>query len=129
MSHLTFQSSQEGVVTIAAAGVAAFVLPDYPQSTKWLTEEERAFAAWRLRQDVNEDDEQHAQSVWAGTKLAFKDYRLYIFILFQHVSLLSQTFQYFFPSIVGTLNYGRIETLWLTAPVWVRLDLNRAFKT
>lgn len=94
-------------------------MPDYPHSTKWLSEEERAFAAWRLQQDVNETDASHAESVWAGTKMAFKDYRLYIFILLQHVSLLSQTFQYFFPSIVGTLNYGRIETLWLTAPVWV----------
>lgn len=51
-----------------------------------------------------------------GAKLALKDYRLYIFLLFQHMSLLSQTFQYFFPSIVGTLGYGKIETLLLTVP-------------
>lgn len=55
----------------------------------------------------------------AGLKLALADYRLYLFVLLQHVSLLSQTFQYFFPSIVGTLGYGSIDTLWLTAPVWV----------
>lgn len=56
----------------------------------------------------------------AGLKLALADYRLYLFVLLQHISLLSQTFQYFFPSIVGTLGYGSIDTLWLTAPVWVR---------
>ena len=110
---------QEGVITIAVAIVAGLVLPDYPHTTRWLTEEERAFAAWRLLSDINEVDERHSKSIWAGVKLAVKDYRLYIFILFQHISLLSQTFQYFFPSIVGTLGYGRIETLWLTAPVWV----------
>lgn len=108
----------EGVVTIAFAIAAAFILPDYPHTTKWLSPEERAFAAWRLAQDVNEEDTQHAQSVWAGTKLALKDYRLYLFTLLQHVSLLSQTFQYFFPSIVNTLGFGKIQTLWLTAPVW-----------
>lgn len=55
-----------------------------------------------------------------GLKLALGDYRLYLFVLIQHASLLSQTFQYFFPAIVGTLGYGSIDTLWLTAPVWVR---------
>lgn len=52
--------------------------------------------------------------------MAVRDYRLYLFVLLQHVSLISQTFQYFFPTIVGTLGYGKITTLWLTAPAWVR---------
>lgn len=51
--------------------------------------------------------------------MAVRDYRLYLFVLLQHVSLISQTFQYFFPTIVGTLGYGKITTLWLTAPAWV----------
>jgi len=105
-------------VTIFVAFIAAFFLPDYPSTTRWLTPEERAYASWRLLADINESDEQRAQTVWTGAKLALTDYRLYLFVLLQHLSLLSQTFQYFFPSIVGTLGYGRIETLWLTAPVW-----------
>lgn len=108
----------EGVITIGVAFIGIVVLPDYPGTTKWLTEEERAFAQWRLKRDINEDDEAKATSVWGGAKLALLDYRLYLFVLLQHLSLLSQTFQYFFPSIVGTLGYGKIETLWLTVPVW-----------
>lgn len=110
---------QEGVITIGVAICAAFILPNYPHTTKWLTEEERAFSAWRLAQDINEADAYGEQSLWDGIKMALRDYRLYIFVLFQHVSLVSQTFQYFFPTIVGTLGYGKIVTLWLTAPVWV----------
>ncbi|KAK4454852.1 phthalate transporter [Podospora aff. communis PSN243] len=106
----------EGVVTIGFAFVVYFVLPDYPKTTRWLSDEERAFAQWRLLQDINETDE--AKSVWAGLKLALLDYRLYLFVLLQHLSLLSQTFQYFFPSIVQTLGYDKITTLWLTVPVW-----------
>lgn len=49
----------------------------------------------------------------------FTDKRIYLFILLQHASLLSQTFQYFFPTIVQTLNYGNIVTLLITAPVWI----------
>lgn len=109
---------QEGVITIAVALLAMWVLPDYPNTTKWLDEDERAFASWRLLADINEPDDQKSRTVWDGAKLALLDYRLYLFVLLQHLSLLSQTFQYFFPSIVETLGYGDIETLWLTAPVW-----------
>jgi len=104
------------VITIFVAICAAFILPDYPSTTRWLTEEERSFATWRLLADINETDEANARSVWDGVKLALGDYRLYLFVLLQHLSILSQTFQYFFPSIVGTLGYGRIITLLLTVP-------------
>ncbi|KAH9429469.1 hypothetical protein MCOR02_009205 [Pyricularia oryzae] len=108
----------EGVVTVFIGLCAAYFLPDYPQNTRWLTEEERALASYRLLEDIDEADEATATSVWHGVKLALKDYRLYLFVLLQHLSLLSQTFQYFFPSIVGTLGYGSIVTLLLTVPVW-----------
>jgi MFS family permease len=51
--------------------------------------------------------------------LALKDPRLYLVTVLQHTSLLSQAFQYFFPTIVKTLGYGNIETLLITAPVWI----------
>lgn len=111
----------EGVIAIAFSLCSAFILPNYPHTTKWLSEEERAFAAWRLSRDINEPDTYTEQTIWDGVKLAVRDYRLYVFLLMQHISLVSQTFQYFFPTIVGTLGYGKIATLWLTVPVWVRL--------
>lgn len=96
-----------------------WILPNYPHTTNWLSQDEQAYAAWRLIQDINEVDKYSDKGMWDGVKMAVRDYRLYIFVLMQHVSLVSQTFQYFFPTIVGTLGYGRINTLWLTAPVWV----------
>lgn len=112
--------SQEGVITIGIALTAMFFLPNYPATTSWLSEEEKHFAAWRLLADVNEEDARHGRgSTTDGLRLALRDWRLYLFVVLQHVSLLSQTFQYFFPAIVGTLGYGAVDTLWLTAPVWV----------
>lgn len=98
---------------------SSFILPNFPASSKWLTDEERSFAEWRLVDDAKESDDAHDVSLLTGLKLALRDYRVYIFLLFQHLSLLSQTFQYFFPSIVNTLGYGHIETLLLTVPVWL----------
>ncbi|KFA68079.1 hypothetical protein S40285_02597 [Stachybotrys chlorohalonatus IBT 40285] len=108
----------EGVAAIGFSLVAMWILPNYPHTTNWLSQDEQAYAAWRLIQDINEVDKYSDKGMWDGVKMAVRDYRLYIFVLMQHVSLVSQTFQYFFPTIVGTLGYGRINTLWLTAPVW-----------
>jgi hypothetical protein len=68
--------------------------------------------------DAMEANDTTGVSLFTGLKFAVRDYRIYFFILLQHTSLLSQTFQYFFPSIVNTLGYGHIETLLLTVPVW-----------
>ena len=79
--------------------------------------------------DAKESDDAKATGLMSGLKLALKDYRLYIFIIFLHLSLLSQTFQYFFPTIVNTLGFGRIATLLLTAPVWFATFLVSLFVT
>lgn len=109
----------EGVITVGVAVSSIFILPNYPATTKWLSPEERAYAQWRLIEDAGEADSVGAASLKEGLVLAFKDPRLYIFTLFQHASLLSQTFQYFFPTIVKSLGFGTVETLLITAPVWI----------
>ncbi|EKG19221.1 Major facilitator superfamily [Macrophomina phaseolina MS6] len=109
----------EGVITVGIAIIAAIVLPDYPANTRWLTAEERGYAQWRLLDDTGEADDAEASTVLEGVKLAMRDPRLYVFTLLQHASLLTQTFQYFFPTVIETLGYGKIETLLITAPVWI----------
>lgn len=109
----------EGSITCGVAIIAFFILPNYPSTTVWLKSEERVYAEWRLLEDTGEADIITAAGLWTGLKLALRDLRVYIFLLLQHASLLSQTFQYFFPSIVKTLGYGSIETLLITAPVWI----------
>jgi hypothetical protein len=69
--------------------------------------------------DAGEADDAASSSIMEALAMVFADRRIYLFILLQHTSLLSQNFQYFFPSIVQTLGYGNIETLLITAPVWV----------
>lgn len=74
----------EGVVTIAVAFAAFFILPNFPRTTSWLTEEERALAAWRLEDDIGEDDwidSQH-QTFWQGAKMAFMDIKTYVLVRF-----------------------------------------------
>jgi hypothetical protein len=72
----------EGGVTVFIAGFGYFILPNFPRTTSWLTEEERQLAAWRLEEDIGQDDwidSQH-QTFGHGLKLAFTDPKMYILV-------------------------------------------------
>lgn len=112
-------SFDNAVVQFPLLTFDSIFLPNYPASTSWLNEEEQAYAQWRLMHDAGEADEVGSTSIKEALALVFADKRIYLFILLQHVSLLSQNFQYFFPTIVQTLGYGNVETLLITAPVWI----------
>ncbi|OJD30853.1 pantothenate transporter liz1 [Diplodia corticola] len=111
----------EGVVTIFIASFGFFILPNFPRTTKWLTEEERQLAVWRLQEDIGMDDWTGAedQSLWIGFKLACMDVKMWVLmgLLFGIVSAGSVTT--FFPSVVETIGYGQVETLLLTAPPYI----------
>ncbi|KAL3429270.1 major facilitator superfamily domain-containing protein [Aspergillus tetrazonus] len=109
----------EGSITVALSLLIPILLPNYPATTSWLDDEEKAYAQWRLINDAGEADDTGASTIKEALIAVFTDKRIYLFILLQHASLLSQTFQYFFPTIVQTLNYGNIVTLLITAPVWI----------
>ena len=62
--------------------LAVFVLPNFPRTTSWLTEEERQLAIWRLDEDIGEDDwiSSEDQTIWHGFKLAAADPKMWIFV-------------------------------------------------
>ena len=66
---------------IAFAGF--FILPNFPRTTTWLTENERQLAIWRLDEDIGEDDwvGSGQQTFWHGMKLAFEDVKMYILVM------------------------------------------------
>lgn len=72
----------EGIVTIGVAFGAYFVLPNFPRTTSWLSEEERQLAVWRLEEDIGEDDwtDSKDQTFWHGAKLAFVDVKTYVLV-------------------------------------------------
>ncbi|GAB1217936.1 hypothetical protein ATERTT37_007179 [Aspergillus terreus] len=111
----------EGAITIVIAVVSIFVLPNFPRTTSWLSEEEKQLAAWRLEEDIGEDDwvDSEQQSFLHGCKLAFTDIKTWILMLMILCIVSSASVTNFFPTVVETLNFGKIETLLLTAPPYV----------
>ncbi|CAK7226211.1 hypothetical protein SEUCBS140593_006164 [Sporothrix eucalyptigena] len=122
----------EGIVTVVVAVIAAFVIPDLPRTTKWLSEEEKQLAAWRLEADIGEDDwvdTQH-QHPLHGLKLAVRDVKTWLILLIIYGSTASGSMTTFFPTVVKGLGYDSVKTLLLTAPPYciaVVLSLTNAW--
>lgn len=91
----------EGVITIAIAIVAYFILPNFPRTTPWLNEDEKTLAAWRLEEDIGQDDwvDSKDQSMLNGAKLAAKDGKMWILVSKDSPS---QTTPQCFPRILPT---------------------------
>ena len=106
-----------GVVTFGLAVLSAFVLPDHPLTTRWLTPEQRVLAQERMDRDTV--GLQESKGVWAGFQQAIKDRKLYLFVLLQNMHLASCGFNSFFPTVVKTLGYSTTITLVLTCPIYI----------
>ncbi|KAI1338273.1 MFS general substrate transporter [Xylariaceae sp. FL0016] len=109
----------EGCATVPVAILTIFVLPDYPATTKWLSDEERQIAVLRIAEEANEEDDRAETPAWIGLKMAFTDPALYMIWFMQLGLNTAAAFTNFFPTIVATLGYGQTETLLLSAPPYV----------
>ena len=105
----------DGTLTLAVAFGAAFILPDYPLTTSWISSTERAVALQRMTADAGQPDE-GAENWKSGFGLAFRDRRVYIFALTFLCIQVTSAISNYFPSVVQTLGFNKAHTLLLTAP-------------
>lgn len=92
----------QGIVTFFVAGVGALYLPDDPKQTRWLTEHERLIAIERLQREIVQDgaddvnaDGDRVTTGWQGLKEAASDYRVWLFVVMQHMHLAANGFKNF----------------------------------
>ncbi|KAE9378314.1 MFS general substrate transporter [Stipitochalara longipes BDJ] len=110
----------EGSGTMVVGVVAFLLLPDFPRSGKknWLTEQEQRLAEWRIAASANGELDE-TSPIKQGLIDTVTDVKVWALVCVQVCLLSSQTWTYFFPSIVQTLGYGKIQSLLLTSPVYV----------
>lgn len=108
----------EGSMTVVVAVIAVFVLPDYPTTTSWLTEEEVHIAQHRLLLDGHEP-EKKSEFSFDGLFMALKDWRVYFFVLLYVFDVTAGTISYFIPTIVANLGYSAATAQLMTAPPYV----------
>ncbi|GAB7362469.1 hypothetical protein MBLNU230_g2791t1 [Neophaeotheca triangularis] len=107
----------EGIATVVFGAAAAFLIPDWPATTKWLKDDERALGVVRLMEDAGEEEED------IGTKAAFgmavKDYRVWLCVLGQFCLQAVASLTNFLPTLVNNFGYNTINSLLLTAPPYL----------
>ena len=67
----------EGVLTCVVSFAFFFVLPDFPEEAKWLTEEERAYVKARLRKDQGRSAAER-RIEFKDVKRIFKDFKVIV---------------------------------------------------
>ncbi|KAF5671407.1 nicotinamide mononucleotide permease [Fusarium heterosporum] len=106
----------EGVPTIIFAPVVYFFLIDSPATAKFLTEEERTFAAGRLQ--ARDNKSKQAVS-WKQIIAGIIDYKNYVHAIIHFCCNFSfAALSNFLPTIVNNMGYDSITAQGLTAPVY-----------
>jgi sugar phosphate permease len=112
----------EGLATVAVGAIAFFVLPDFPSTTKWLTQEEKVVAQGRLAADAGSDSllDEEKVPITRGLIWAAKDPRTWIFACLQMATSASISYSHFFPTLIKQLGFKNSTTvLLLTSPPYL----------
>lgn len=78
----------EGAVTVAFGIVGAFILPDYPDTTAWLSARERYIAERRLALDVGIVEEKEDSGALSGLRMAVTDPKVWLLGLAYHCTIM-----------------------------------------
>lgn len=109
----------EGVVTIGCGLISVFFMPEYPHNARLLKPVEREYAVWRLEREAGDGEAHEDVSTLGGFKKACLDPKIWALVWCMHMAQAMGSTVNFFPSIVETLGYNKINTMLLTAPPYV----------
>ncbi|KAM0787385.1 hypothetical protein ACM66B_003470 [Microbotryomycetes sp. NB124-2] len=106
----------EGIMTIAVALVAPFLMEDFPSESRYLTPEEKAAVMHRLKADQGAAVD--AGFEWNHIWSAFKDWHVYCFMLiYVGIAMPLYSLSLFTPTIVASLGkWERWQSMLLSTP-------------
>ncbi|KAL5520809.1 hypothetical protein ACEPAF_2812 [Sanghuangporus sanghuang] len=108
----------EGLVTVVAGIASFFLIQDYPETARFLSEKERRFVIQRLR----EDDQFSASGErlqWRNIRKSLTDWKTLLTIISGFgTGAPIYAFSFFLPSIVSMLGYRATRANLLTVPVY-----------
>lgn len=115
----------EGAITIFFGLLLVVVLPDFPDTWRRLSDEERHVANRRLAVDAAEADvdDGSAMSHLRGIKLALTDPKTYLLALAYHGQTGAAGIQNYFPTLTSTVQSNHIDALLLCAPPYIFMVL------
>lgn len=107
----------EGIPSCLSAVAVWFILPDFPETARWLSPGEKDLVARRLLVEGSKGDS-HSMT-WADAKATLTDWRLYgHYLIYFAVSLPFSSLSLFTPSITAGLGYKDLQAQLMTVPPW-----------
>lgn len=87
----------EGIPSVLSAVLVFFFLPDFPETARWLSQQEKNLAVARLEVEGSKSD--HKTMTWDDAKATLTDWRLYgHYVAYFAVSIPFASMSYFSPS-------------------------------
>ncbi|GBB88643.1 hypothetical protein RclHR1_01520028 [Rhizophagus clarus] len=108
----------EGLITIVVSMLSYFLLSNYPEKAKWLSDQERKYAVRRLKNDAGKA---HVESfdkkqIYA----ALTDYKVYLAMLHLGVSSITfYSYSLFIPTIIHGLGFDFVKSQLWSAPPFI----------
>jgi hypothetical protein len=108
----------EGAFTVLVAALAWMIIPDWPETAKFITEDERATVIARLAADVS--DARMDRLDKSAAKRVFTDWKTYInIIMYMSVVNSSYSLSFFTPTILSEMGYKAEAAQVRSIPIFV----------
>lgn len=108
----------EGLLTCVVSFFFFFLLPDFPEEAKWLTEDEREFVKARLQIDQGKSGAERPIKARDVARV-FKDIKVWLGgLMYFGLIVPAYGYAYFSPGIIQSYGYSRIQTQLHSVPPW-----------
>ncbi|KAF2745627.1 MFS general substrate transporter [Sporormia fimetaria CBS 119925] len=108
----------EGLLTVIVSFFFYFLLPNFPEEAKWLTEDERAFVKARLQLDQGPSAAERAIQI-RDVGRVFKDPKITVGgLMYFGLIIPAYGYAYFSPGIIQSYGYSKIQTQLYSVPPW-----------
>lgn len=108
----------EGLLTVVVSFAFFFLLPNFPEEVKWLSEPERAYVKSRLQIDQGRSARERPIKL-ADVGKVFKDPKIFIGgLMYFGLIVPAYGYAYFSPSIIQGYGYSPIQTQLHSVPPW-----------
>ncbi|KAH8811337.1 MFS nicotinic acid transporter-like protein [Xylogone sp. PMI_703] len=109
----------EGIVTVLFGIVSFWVVQDFPDNARFLSEQDRARVVHRLKLD-KQASAQHEEFSTKYVWLALRDYKTYLgAVIYMGCDMPLYAFSLFLPSIISELGYTNTKAQLLSVPPYV----------
>ncbi|POR31077.1 Pantothenate transporter, putative [Tolypocladium paradoxum] len=109
----------EGSATVGIGFICAFIMPEYPHNSRFLTPLQRDLAVWRIESEAGAAEGTEQESVRRGFIKALSDPKLLLMIFLNMMSQVQGSIANYFPTLIAALSFSSTISLLLTAPPYI----------